>query len=257
MTKKAVKKIKSGVVFLVGAGPGDPDLISVKGLGLIKKADTIIYDHLASKKLLSFAKKTTKIIYVGKQDSRHTYKQDEINKILVLHAKNNKMVVRLKGGDPFVFGRGGEEALFLKKNNLKFEIVPGVTSAIAAPAYAGIPVTHRQYTSSVTIITGHQSTNRKKYLPLDWKNIAENRGTLVFLMGVHNLDEIVRQLVLNGKRPTTPIAIVRWGTHSEQKTVTGSLSNIVQKVRDAKLTPPAVIVVGDVVGLRQKLKWFE
>ncbi len=241
---------------MVGAGPGDVELITLKGYRLLGKAEVVVNDHLASKELLEFAPKTAEIVYVGKQDCKHTMKQEDINELLVQKAKEGKMVVRLKGGDPFVFGRGGEEALYLHKNNVPFEIVPGVTSAVAAPAYAGIPVTHRNYASSVNIITGHQKTGQT-IVGIDWKSLATNKGTLIFLMGVHNLSYIVDSLLEEGKPKDTPVALIQWGTLKKQKTVVGVMSDIVEKVEAEKLTPPAVIVVGEVVSLRKELNWFQ
>ncbi len=246
----------SAKVYLVGAGPGDPGLITVKGKECIQKADVLIYDYLAAPTLLRYANTKAEMIYVGKKGGDHTLSQDGINNLIVEKAKTGAIVTRLKGGDPFIFGRGGEEAEVLIEAGIPFEVVPGVTSAIAAPAYAGIPLTHRKFTSTVAFITGHEDPN-KDNTNIDWASLARGIGTLVFLMGVKNLPDIVDQLIKNGKSPETPVALVRWGTTSRQKTVSGILSDIVERVRAAKLQAPAIIVIGDVVRLRERMKWFE
>ncbi|MGD2186441.1 MAG: uroporphyrinogen-III C-methyltransferase [Desulfobacterales bacterium] len=243
-------------VYLVGAGPGDPGLITVKGKECIQKADVIIYDYLASPALLRYARKSAELIYVGKKGGDHTLTQDQINALIVEKAKTGATVTRLKGGDPFIFGRGGEEAEELFKAGLSFEIVPGVTSAIAAPAYAGIPLTHRKLTSTLAFITGHEDPT-KEQTRINWAALATGIGTLVFFMGVKNLPQIARQLIAHGKAADTPVALVRWGTTPSQVTVSGTLETIVEKVRSAGLKAPALIVVGDVVNLRPTLKWFE
>lgn len=245
-----------GIVYLVGAGPGDPKLITVKGLECIQKADVVVYDRLAGHRLLAFARPEAEIIYVGKSPDRHTLKQDEINRLLVEKAGEGKIVTRLKGGDPFVFGRGGEEAEALWEAGIPFEVVPGVTSAIAAPAYAGIPVTHRDYTSALAIITGNEDP-LKEDSSIAWDKISTGAGTLVFLMGMANLPRITRCLIENGRLPATPVALVRWGTRPEQRTLVGTLENISEKAKEAGFKNPAVIIVGEVVSLRDKLKWFE
>lgn len=245
-----------GKVYLVGAGPGDPGLITVKGKECIEKADVIVYDYLASPTLLRHANTSAEMIYVGKKGGDHTLSQDGINALLVEKAKAGATVARLKGGDPFIFGRGGEEAEVLIEAGIPFEIVPGVTSAIAAPAYAGIPLTHRKFTSTVAFITGHEDPT-KDSTGIDWSALAKGVGTLVFLMGVKNLPNIVGRLVENGRSPDTPVALVRWGTTTKQKTVSGTLANITRRVEEAKLKAPAIIVVGDVVRLREEMMWFE
>ena len=247
---------KIGRVYLVGAGPGDPGLITVRGRDLLQNAQVVIYDYLAAPALLQLVPQSAEKIYVGKKGGDHTLSQDGINALIVEKARTGKNVVRLKGGDPFVFGRGGEEAEVLRENNIEFEVVPGVTSAVAAPAYAGIPVTHRGLTSTVCLVTGHEDPF-KPDSDIDWPALARGIGTLIFFMGVKNLPVITSRLLENGRSPETPVALVRWGTTSFQKTVTGTLSNIVDKVRAAGLKPPAIIVVGEVVGLREKLSWFE
>jgi uroporphyrinogen III methyltransferase / synthase len=245
-----------GKVFLVGAGPGDPGLITVKGLECIKQADVIIYDFLASEVLLKHASEHSEIIYVGKKGSDHTFSQDTINALIVEKAQNGSTVIRLKGGDPFIFGRGGEEAEVLIRAGIPFEIVPGVTSAIAAPAYAGIPLTHRKFASSVAFVTGHEDPTKNKS-NIDWASLAKGIGTIVFLMGVKNLTQITERLMSHGMRPDTPAALVRWGTTAKQVTITGTLDTIVALKNAANLKPPAVLIVGHVVGLREKIKWFE
>jgi uroporphyrinogen III methyltransferase/synthase len=243
-------------VYLVGAGPGDPGLISVRGRQCIERADVVIYDYLASASLLKHARRGAELIYVGKKGGNHTMGQEDINALIVEKARGGKVVTRLKGGDPYIFGRGGEEAEVLARAGLAFEVVPGVTSAIAAPAYAGIPLTHRRLTSTLAFITGHEDPARNESR-IEWKSLAQGIGTLVFLMGVRNLPAIVERLVRHGKSPETPAALIRWGTTARQTTVTGTLENIVGRVERAGLTSPAVIVVGEVVRLRETLNWFE
>jgi uroporphyrinogen III methyltransferase/synthase len=250
------KDTMKGKVFLIGAGPGDPGLITVKGKECISRADVIIYDYLASPSLLAFAAPSAERIYVGKKGGDHTLAQDGINSLLVEKAKQGKVVARLKGGDPFIFGRGGEEAEVLIEAGIPFEIVPGVTSAIAAPAYAGIPLTHRKFTTTVAFVTGHETPGKEKS-GIDWESLARGIGTLVFLMGVKNLPEIAAKLMASGKPPDTPVALIRWGTTAKQQTVTGTLSTIVEKVAEAGLKSPSIIVVGDVVTLRESMQWFE
>lgn len=245
-----------GKVFLVGAGPGDAKLITVKGWESIGKADAVVYDRLASPRLLKLMKPGAVKIYVGKRPDRHTMKQEEINQLLVDLALEGKVVVRLKGGDPTIFGRVGEEADLLRKNGVPYEIVPGVTAAISVPAYAGIPVTHRDYASSISIITGHESPD-KLDRSIHWDKVTNATGTLVFMMGVAKIGYISEQLIKHGRPPETPVALVRWGTRAEQDTLTGTLADIEAKVLAADFQPPAVIVVGDVVKQREQLKWAE
>lgn len=248
--------MSKGVVYLVGAGPGDAKLITVKGLECIQKSDTIIYDRLVNIRLLAFAPANAEIIYVGKSPERHTLRQTEINRLLVDKAIKGKTVTRLKGGDPFVFGRGGEEAEALFEEGITFEIVPGVTSAIAAAAYAGIPVTHRDFTSTLAIITGNEDP-LKDDSSIDWAKISTGAGTLVFLMGMANLPHITKQLMDNGRSPETPAALVRWGTRPQQRTLVGTLADISRKAASEGFKNPAIIIVGEVVSLREKLNWFE
>lgn len=246
----------SGKVYLVGAGPGDPGLITVKGLECIRKADVIIYDYLASPRLLTHAGKDAELIYVGKKGGEHTLSQEGINALIVEKAVTGARVTRLKGGDPFVFGRGGEEAEVLIDHKIDFEVVPGVTSAVAAAAYAGIPLTHRKLTSTLAFITGHEDPEKSES-SIDWASISRGVGTLVFFMGVKNLPRIVDRLLAHNRPPETPVALVRWGTTTRQVTVSGTLSNIVGRVQEAGLKAPAIIVVGEVVLLRKTMKWFE
>ncbi|TXK84707.1 uroporphyrinogen-III C-methyltransferase [Paenibacillus sp. N3.4] len=246
----------SGRVYLVGAGPGDPKLITVRGMEAIQKADVIVYDRLANPRLLKHRKPEAELIFVGKLPDKHILKQEEINQLLVDLALQGKVVTRLKGGDPSVFGRVGEEAELLVEHGVTYDIIPGITSSIAVPAYAGIPVTHRDFTSSFAIITGHEYPN-KTYSSLDWEHLAKAIGTMVFLMGVANLEQICRELIRCGKPPEMPVALVRWGTWADQATITGTLADISEKVKQANFQSPAVIIVGEVVKLREKLAWVE
>ncbi len=246
----------TGKVYLIGAGPGDPGLITVKGLECVQKADVIIYDYLANERLLDHRRPDAELIYVGKQGSRHTLPQDEINALIVKKAREGKYVARLKGGDPFIFGRGGEEAEELADNGIPFEVVPGVTAATAVPTYAGIPLTHREHTASVAFVTGHEDPTKEESR-LHWDKLATGIGTLVFFMGMKNLQHIADNLIAHGRSPETPVALIQWGTRTDQRVVTGKLNDIVPKVKEAQLGPPAIIVVGEVVRLRRKLNWFE
>jgi uroporphyrinogen III methyltransferase/synthase len=243
-------------VYLVGAGPGNPGLITVKGRECIEIADVVIYDFLTSPALLKHAQEHADLIYVGKKGGDHTLSQNEINALIVEKANAGYSVCRLKGGDPFIFGRGGEEAEVLVAQEIPFEVVPGVTSAVAAAAYAGIPLTHRKLASTVAFVTGHEEPG-KESSGIDWGSLARGIGTLVFFMGVKNLPVITQELIANGKSPHTPVALIRWGTTPNQQTVTGTLDNITERVQKAGLKAPAIMVVGDVVNLRQTLQWFE
>ena len=243
-------------VYLIGAGPGDPGLVTLRGKQCISKADVIIYDYLASPALLNYARKNAELIYVGKKGGDHTLSQDKINALIVEKAKAGSTVCRLKGGDPFIFGRGGEEAEILASKSIPFEVVPGVTSAIAAAAYAGIPLTHRNLTATLAFVTGHEDPHKKES-SIDWEALARGIGTLVFFMGVKNLPDITQKLIANGRSPDTPVALIRWGTTPRQTTVTGTLDNINELAKKSNLKPPAIIVVGEVVQLRNTLSWFE
>lgn len=252
---RSMKKTK-GKVFLVGAGPGDIGLLTLKAFRCIQKADTILYDFHLNKRLLNLAKEGTELIYAGKRGGRHEMTQDEINASLLRKALEGKVVCRLKGGDPFVFGRGGEEAEVLAAHGVDFEIIPGVTSAISVPAYAGIPLTHRKYSSSFAVITGNEDET-KKDSTINWPAIAKGIDTLVFLMGVKNIDYITSRLITHGMNPLTPAAIVRWGTRPEQVTLTTTLKDISKMAKGQEIRPPAVMVVGKTVGLRDTLTWYE
>ncbi len=243
-----------GKVYLIGAGPGDPGLLTLKGKRCLEEADVVVYDFLANPRLLRYTKPDAELIFVGKQAGRHTLPQEEIGRLLVEQAKQGKVVARLKGGDPFIFGRGGEEAEDLVAARIPFEVVPGVTAAVAAPAYAGIPLTHRDFTSTVAFVTGHEDPT-KEATSIAWDKIATGVGTLVFFMGVGQLPEIAEKLVSHGRSPDTPAAVIRWGTRAEQEVVTGTLVDLPEKCRG--MPPPALIVVGEVVALREKLRWFE
>jgi len=247
---------KIGRVYLVGAGPGDPGLMTVKGLTCLQRADAVVYDYLANPVFLDEAPVAAEKIYVGKTKGCHHTPQDEINALLVDLARRGKTVVRLKGGDPYVFGRGGEEALFLHDAGIPFEVVPGVTAGFAAAAYAGIPLTHRDYTTSLGLVTGHEKPE-KKLSSLDWEKLATGVGTLVFYMGMANIETIAEQLVAHGRSPQTPVAIIRWATTPRQETLVADLATVVDQVRESGIQPPAIIVVGEVVALRERLSWFE
>jgi uroporphyrinogen III methyltransferase/synthase len=247
---------KTGIVYLVGAGPGDPKLLTLRGRECLERADVVLYDYLANPALLEFAPARAERIYVGRRGRGQYQDQREINRLLIDKVRAGNVVVRLKGGDPFVFGRGGEEAEALAGAGVPFEVVPGVTSAVAAPAYAGIPVTHRTLASTVTFVTGHEDP-AKDAEALEWPRLATAHGTLVFLMGVKNLPAIVANLRREGKPADTPAAVIRWGTKPGQRTVVGTLDTIAGKAADAQIEPPSIIVIGEVVRLREQLNWFE
>lgn len=246
---------QKGKVYIIGVGPGDYKLMTLKAVECIKKAEVVVYDRLIGSKVLSFASRDAELIYVGKLPDSHAVPQDGINEILIKKALEGKTVVRVKGGDPFMFGRGGEEALSLFENGIEFEIVPGVTSAISVPAYAGIPVTHRDFCSSLHIITGHERPDKSGSL-VDYEVLSKLEGTLVFLMGVKNLPEIAVNLTRFGKSKSTPVAVIEKGTTPEQRTVIGTLEDIAGKVLNEGILSPAVTVIGEVVQLQEKLKWF-
>ncbi|MCS7118743.1 MAG: uroporphyrinogen-III C-methyltransferase [Archaeoglobaceae archaeon] len=237
-----------GKVFIVGAGPGKKDLLTIRANSVIEEADVILYDDLIGDVVEVLKKTKAKLINVGKRKGTHKFEQEEINKMLVEFAKSGKKVVRLKGGDPFVFGRGGEEIEFLAKEGIDFEYVPGVSSAIAVPGVAGIPITHRNYDPAVVFITGHESRGR-----LNWEALAKFNATIVILMGLSNIEKICSNLIEHGKDPKTPVAVVEKGFSSEQRVIEGELRDIVEKVREAKISPPAVIVIGNVVKIRRGL----
>ncbi len=240
-------------VYLTGAGPGDIELLTMKAHRVITEADVIIYDRLANPEILDMAKDGCEFVYVGKEDGRHTLPQDEINDVIYQNALKHKVVVRLKGGDPFVFGRGGEEGAYLHQHGVNYEIIPGITSAISVPAYAGIPVTHRGVAVSFRVVTGHESPNKKES-QIPWENFKTD-DTIIFLMGLHNLPKISTKLMEIGKPSDYPCAVISRGTTKEQKVVVGTLADIVQKAEG--IPTPALIVVGKVVSLRDQLQWFE
>lgn len=246
----------NGTVFLVGAGPGDPRLLTVGAMECMKRAEVVVYDHLADESILSYAPADAELIYVGKQSCKHTMRQEDINVLLADKAAEGKTVVRLKGGDPFVFGRGGEEALLLLERGIPFEILPGVTSAVSVPAYAGIPVTHRGVAVSFAVVTGHEDPT-KAHSNIRWEHLATGVDTLVFLMGVANIPVITEKLIEYGRPADTPAAIVRWGTHPEQETFVTTVGEAAEKVAREGIRPPAIFIVGDVVKLRDKLRWFD
>jgi uroporphyrinogen III methyltransferase/synthase len=247
---------QNGKVYLVGAGPGDAGLITVRGLECVQLADVIVYDNLVNPSLLKHARPDAEIIFAGKTSKRHTLTQDEISALLVEKARASNVVTRLKGGDPFVFGRGGEEAEALLRAGFEFEIVPGISSSIAAPAYAGIPVTHREVASAFMVITGHEDPT-KEDSAIDWKQVAQFWGTRVILMGVERIGRIAGELIKHGASPETPVAMIRWGTTGKQQTIEGTLATISDVATKADFKPPAVTVIGEVARLREKLNWFE
>ncbi|MEW6482794.1 MAG: uroporphyrinogen-III C-methyltransferase [bacterium] len=242
-----------GKVYLIGAGPGDPSLLTLKAIKAIEESDIILYDCLVSKEIIDTLPKNKSLLCVGKMGQNHIMEQDEINSLLYNLAQSGNIVARLKGGDPFLFGRGGEEALYLMEKGVEVEIIPGISSALACPLYAGISITHRGYASACTIITGHRKDNEN----ISWKEMAKIGGTLIILMGIENIGEIVQNLIENGKDPKTPTAVIRWGSLPDQKTITGSLKEMPKLVKENNITPPGVIVIGEVVKLREKMLWFE
>jgi len=245
-----------GMVYLVGAGPGDASLLTLRGAELLQRADVVVYDALVNADLLRLAGKATEIIFAGKRSREHAIPQEEINQLLVQKAKEGKSVVRLKGGDPYIFGRGGEEAEELAAAHVGFEVVPGVSSIVAGPNYAGIPLTHRDHCSSFTVITGHEDP-AKEGSSVDFELLAKIPGTKVVLMGVERIGQVANRLIEYGMSPETPVGMVRWGTTGRQQSIEGKLGNIAEIVAEKKFAAPAVTVIGDVVKLRQKLNWFE
>ena len=248
--------MKIGKVFLVGAGPGDPGLMTVKGLDFLRMADVVIYDRLIDGSILKEVRPEAEKIYVGKEASFHTLDQESINALLLNKAREGKKVVRLKGGDPFILGRGGEEAEFLAKNKIPFVIVPGVSSVTAVPAYAGIPLTYRGIASSFTVVTGHRAAIKDEQ-KMDWGKLSAGSDTLVILMGMRNLKKIVEQCIKHNCSPSTPVAVITQGTTDRQRCITGTLTDILKKVMSEKLEPPSVIVLGKVVRFHEELTWFE
>ena len=248
--------MKKGCVYLVGAGPGDPGLITVRGKECISLADVIVYDYLASEQLLDFAAPHAELIYAGKIGGLHNHEQWQINALLVEKALAGKIVTRLKGGDPFIFGRGGEECEALVTAGILFEVVPGVTAGIGAAAYAGIPLTHRNVTTSVAFVTGHENPD-KENSEIDWERLSLGSGTIVFYMGIKNLPHITSSLIDHGRSPQTPVALIRWGTRPQQQILEGTLADISELARKAAFKAPAITVVGEVVKLRARLRWFD
>lgn len=244
----------TGKVFIVGAGPGDPKLITLKAVEVIKSSDVVLYDRLVSKKIVSMIPKKSQKLYVGRDVGDDYKHQDTTNDMMVKFAKKNKNVVRLKGGDPFIFGRGGEEAEFLKKHNVKYEIIPGITSGMGSAEYSGIPLTHRNYASSVVFVTGHEDAKKKEGV-VDWKRLAKSVDTIVIMMGLSRLEMISKKLISGGLDKSTPVAVIQNGTTDEHKMIKGTLLNISKKVKEEKVKPPTIIIVGKVVKLSDKIGW--
>ena len=244
----------SGVVYLVGAGPGDPKLITLRAVELIKKADVVLYDRLVSKKIISMIPKKAQKIYVGREVGDDYKHQDDTNLQMVKLAKSNKNVVRLKGGDPFIFGRGGEEAEYLRQHKIKFEIVPGITSGIGSAVYSGIPLTHRKYSSSVVFVTGHEDPQKIKS-PVKWKTLAKSAETIVIMMGLSRIGAISKELVTGGLAKTTPVAVIQNGTSEKHRMIVGTLANVAQKIKENKIAPPSIIIIGNVVKLHKTVGW--
>ncbi|MEM3089625.1 MAG: uroporphyrinogen-III C-methyltransferase [Candidatus Nitrosotenuis sp.] len=244
----------SGTVYLVGAGPGDPKLITLRAVDLIKKADVVLYDRLVSEKIIEMIPKKTKRIYVGREVGDDYKHQDSTNQMMVSLARKHNSIVRLKGGDPFIFGRGGEEAEFLLKHKIKFEIIPGITSGIGSAVYSGIPLTHRKYSSSVAFVTGHEDPMKTK-APVNWKKLAKSVETIVIMMGLSRIGSISKQLVAGGLPKNTPVAVIQHGTTEKHKLLIGTLSNIEQKIKQNKITPPSIIIIGNVVKLHKTVGW--
>lgn len=248
--------MKKGKVYIVGAGPGDIGLFTIKGLRCLKKSQVVVYDFHLNAQILNYISHDAEFVYAGKRGGFHEMTQEQINQALVDYATQGKIVCRLKGGDPFVFGRGGEEAQVLAENGIEFEIIPGVSSSVAAPAYAGIPVTHRKVSSSFAVITGNEDLTKPEST-IDWGHFARGFDTLVFLMGIKNISTICQMLIDNGKSPDTLTAVVRWGTRPDQKTIIATVGTIADVIKEEHIRPPAVMIVGNVVGLRDTLKWYE
>jgi uroporphyrin-III C-methyltransferase len=244
----------SGTVYLVGAGPGDPKLITLRAVELIKKADVVLYDRLVSKKILGMIPKKAKKIYVGREVGDDYKHQNTTNQLMIKYAKSHNKVVRLKGGDPFIFGRGGEEAEHLRKYKIKFEIVPGITSGIGSAVYSGIPLTHRKYSSSVVFVTGHEDPQKKKE-QVRWRNLAKSAETIVIMMGLSRIDVISKELVAGGLSKNTPVAVIQNGTSEKHRMITGTLGNIEERIKKNKVLPPSIIIIGNVVRLHKSVGW--
>jgi len=244
----------TGIVYLVGAGPGDPSLITLRAVELVKNADVVLYDRLVNKKIISMIPKKTEKIYVGREVGDDYKHQDSTNDLMIKHAKSNKSVVRLKGGDPFIFGRGGEEAEYLRKHKVKFEIIPGITSGIGSAVYSGIPLTHRKYSSSVVFVTGHEDPQKAKD-QVKWKQLAKSVETIVIMMGLSRIGTISKLLIAGGLSKNMPVAVIQNGTTESHKLVVGTLSNIEKKIKQHKITPPSIIIIGNVVKLHKTIGW--
>tara|TARA_Y100000590_G_scaffold100248_1_gene113965 strand:+ start:3759 stop:4502 length:744 start_codon:yes stop_codon:yes gene_type:complete len=244
----------TGKVYLVGAGPGDPKLITLRAVELLEKADVVLYDRLVSKKIISMIPKKVEKIYVGRAVGDDTRHQDGTNELMVKFAKLNKTVVRLKGGDPIIFGRGGEEAEFLKSFKIKYEIIPGITSGIGSATYEGIPLTHRKYASSVVFVTGHEDPEKKIEI-VKWKKLAKSVDTIVIMMGLSRIGTISKKLVDGGMKSSTPVAVIQNGTTPKHRMIVGTLTNISSKVKKEKISPPANIIIGEVVNLHKTIGW--
>ena len=253
-TMNTPSKLQGGKVWLVGAGPGDPELLTLKAARLISQADAIVYDHLVGNGIMDLARGDARIVYAGKESSKHTMPQEDINQLLVELAREGLSVVRLKGGDPFIFGRGGEELETLAASGIPFEVVPGVTAAAGCGAYSGFPLTHREHAQAVTFVTGHLQDDT---VNLDWPALARPCHTVVFYMGIGAAREICRQMIDHGLPSTTPAAVVRNGTQADQRTLLATLGTLPQRIEESGIKPPALIIVGSVVSLHEKLSWFE
>jgi uroporphyrin-III C-methyltransferase len=248
------KNKSKGKVYICGAGPGNPDLITKRCWDLLKNCDIILYDRLVGREILELIPQNTPKVYVGRSSGDPTTNQVKTNQVMLQYALEGKKVLRLKGGDPFIFGRGGEEAEFLNENAVDFEIIPGISSAIGSAVYSGIPLTHRQYSSSVAIVTGHEDPTKKEK-SIKWDKLATAVDTIVILMGVEYLESIIKNLINHGLSTDTKIAVIQNGTLKEQKVIIGNFNNIKKKINDASIKPPAVIIIGDVVSLSDKIKW--
>jgi uroporphyrin-III C-methyltransferase len=255
LRKSGEKSMGYGKVYLVGAGPGDPQLLTIRAVKVLKEANVVIYDRLVGEEILCLAPEQAEKIYVGKRTGKHEVPQDKISELIIEKAKGGGKIVRLKGGDPFIFGRGGEEAESLVEKGIEFEVVPGVSSAVVAPTYAGIPLTHRDYAASVAIITGHRAGNAEKVI--DWVKIANAVDTMVILMGVESLGGIVGKLLEGGISANKPVAMVESGTYPKQRTLIATLGTIIKKSDEKQIKPPSVIVIGEVANLGRKLSWFK
>jgi uroporphyrin-III C-methyltransferase len=246
----------TGKVFICGAGPGDPDLLTLKSMKLLKTCKVVLYDRLVGNNIVKLIPDTSKKIYVGREEGDPSFHQDNTNKIMKKYAKKGEKVLRLKGGDPFIFGRGGEEAEFLREHNIQYEIVPGVTSPIASAIYAGIPLTHRQFSSSIAIVTGHEATE-KGQASVHWEKLPDAVDTIIIMMGIGQLRRISTRLIRAGMNKDTDVAIIENGATSKQRVVTGTLENIIDLSKKAEIKPPAIIIIGRVASLREKISWFQ